>query len=30
LGAQTALPYDQYPKRFLAYLQQVMMKSNGK
>ena len=31
-GAQTAavLPYDQYLKRFPAYLQQLMMESNGK
>lgn len=32
LGAQTLaiLPYDQYLKRFPAYLQQLMMESNGK
>jgi glucose-6-phosphate isomerase len=32
LGAQTAavLPYDQYLKRFPAYLQQLTMESNGK
>jgi len=31
-GAQTVavLPYDQYLKRFPAYLQQLMMESNGK
>ncbi len=31
-GAQTTavLPYDQYLKRFPAYLQQLMMESNGK
>lgn len=31
-GAQTAavLPYEQYLKRFPAYLQQLMMESNGK
>jgi glucose-6-phosphate isomerase len=31
-GAQTAavLPYDQYLKRFPAYLQQLVMESNGK
>src|SRR5262249_31651562 len=31
-GAETAavLPYDQYLKRFPAYLQQLMMESNGK
>ena len=31
-GAQTVavLPYDQYPKRFPAYLQQLTMESNGK
>jgi glucose-6-phosphate isomerase len=32
LGAQTmaVLPYEQYLKRFPAYLQQLMMESNGK
>jgi glucose-6-phosphate isomerase len=32
LGAETVavLPYDQYPKRFPAYLQQLTMESNGK
>lgn len=32
LGAETAavLPYDQYLKRFAAYLQQLTMESNGK
>lgn len=32
LGAETlaVLPYDQYLKRFPAYLQQLMMESNGK
>jgi glucose-6-phosphate isomerase len=32
LGAQSAavLPYDQYLKRFPAYLQQMIMESNGK
>src|SRR5438477_2434772 len=32
LGAETvaALPYDQYLKRFPAYLQQLTMESNGK
>lgn len=32
LGAQTTaiLPYDQYLKRFPAYLQQLIMESNGK
>ena len=32
LGAQTAavLPYDNYLKRFPAYLQQLLMESNGK
>jgi len=32
LGAQSAaiLPYDQYLKRFPAYLQQLVMESNGK
>ena len=31
-GAQTVavLPYDQYLKRFPAYLQQLTMESNGK
>ena len=31
-GAQThaVLPYDQYLKRFPAYLQQLVMESNGK
>ena len=31
-GSQTAavLPYEQYMKRFLAYLQQLTMESNGK
>ena len=31
-GAQTSavLPYDQYMKRFPAYLQQLTMESNGK
>jgi glucose-6-phosphate isomerase len=32
LGAQTVavLPYEQYLKRFPAYLQQLTMESNGK
>lgn len=29
-GAQAILPYDQYLKRFPAYLQQLTMESNGK
>ena len=29
-GTQAILPYEQYMKRFPAYLQQLMMESNGK